>query len=266
MVTLKCPLVPTECMNNLSEQLGSLPAADAEIRALAESRSTPTPYCCNGAIGCQCKLCSDVRDDFRGLLNRLLSNTANAPPPPTELPPLPPSTLPPRMPTNPCAKPIAKKPMTLTVPIPEDVPVNFCFRPNDPSRTIDGTDVVPRAPFRAIDLPLLAQPMLQLEDGSIAGSETPSELVSHISWDRVSTAVSRTESDWHVTSARSNAGVRTEWMFDSTDLAEPSRREVCLPIPPNATLFDIASQRSESSWAPIEVFKFHSDAIPHREP
>ena len=51
-LTLRCPIVPTERMNALIEQLGSLEAADEQIRE--SNRPTQSPYCCNQSLGCQC--------------------------------------------------------------------------------------------------------------------------------------------------------------------------------------------------------------------
>ena len=160
---VEVPNRPDRKMNALSEQLGSLQAADEQIR------TAPAPYCCNGSIGCQCALCSSVRQDFMAALNRLCPQLAIAPPPPVELHPLPPSTLPPRM--NAIVKHAARKPLNIEAPIPEDVPMVFSLSPI--------------APFRAVDLPLLPKPVSEVDNQPNAGSETPPDLVSHISRDRV---------------------------------------------------------------------------------
>ena len=112
------------------------------------------------------------------------------------------------------------------------------------------------APFAAFDLPLIERHLLEIEDGfrgsaSIAGSDTPSDLVSHVSCDRVSVAVSTADSDWRVTSGPSYAPSRAEWIYDSSNLVGPSRQALAIPLPEGAERFDMASQRSESSWAPI---------------
>ena len=238
-------------MNSISENLGNLQAVDCEIRKNSET----SLYCCNGALGCQCVQCSDVRSDFLKALNRL--QIVTAPPPPTELPPLPPSTLPPRMPSS---KPIAKKPLQFSAPIPEDVPVNFCFSPNAPFRAIEETTVTDTASFGSHDLPLITRPLLQLEDGSIAGSDNPSELVSHISRERASTVLSTTDqSEWLFPAEPTSALSRAEWFYDSSNLAEPFRTSTSINIPDGTAHFDIASQRSESSWAPIYGGKVHGN-------
>ena len=109
--------------------------------------------------------------------------------------------------------------------------------------------------FSAIDLPLLTKrSCVDKDDGSIAGSETPSDLVSHISWGRVSGAVSTAGSEWLV-NLEPTAPVSTEWFSDCTDLKNPELMGRPLPIPDATALFDMTTQVSESSCAPIKEGK-----------
>ena len=113
----------------------------------------------------------------------------------------------------------------------------------------------PPAPFCAFDLPLLPRrSLVDRDEKSIAGSETPTDLVSHISWDRVSGAVPAAGSEWLIT-PEPTAPIRAEWISDSTDLQNPERMGLPLPIQEATTLFDMATQISESSWAPLKEGK-----------
>ena len=150
------------------------------------------------------------------------------------------------------AKSNAKKPMQISAPIPEDVPVNFCFKSNAPICALEETGEFAQATLGSNDLPLLSPPLLQLEDGSLAGSDNQSDLVSHVSMGRESAVLSRTDLiEWNFPAEPNTALSRTEWFYDGSNLVEPFRPSTQLVIPEGTTHFDIASQRSESSWAPI---------------
>ena len=244
-LTLRCPIVPTEQMNAISQRTHDLNAADTEIRANEAARSAGM---CNGSISCPCTSCSGVRSDllnafqlalgnsrptFDNTLANIASSSEIVPLPPTDEPPRPPPTLPPRMYTPSRAQ--AKR-LSIPAPVPEDVPTDFSFGPHSSI-----------APFRAIDLPLLSNPRIEGTLGEETASEPASESVSHISRGRMPGVVSTDGSEWVFAADQQNR----EWLFDETNLSTPTRRDVVIPIPDNTDTFEINTQASEASWAPI---------------
>ena len=256
-LTLRCPIVPTEVLNSISERTRNLSAADSLIR---DTAPVPADRSCNSAISCSCNGCSTVRTDLFNDLNRVLlcappandippvlppsTVVTEVPPRPLEAPARPPSTLPPRW----ASSTRSQRTLAIPAPVPEEVPTNFSFGPDLPS-----------APFRATDLPLNTRHEessdLAILDAADNASEAPSDSVSHISWDRVSVSASAVGSEWSIAQSHQDwhhsAPRQAEWFFDETNLSTPNRRDQVIPAPDGTPTFDIASQRSGHSRNPI---------------
>ena len=235
-LTLRCPIVPVETLNDISDRTHNLALADEEIRA------RPLNTGCNGAVSCSCDACVAVRREFLAALQSLMP--ATAPPPPVDSPPRPPSTLPPRMHisdkrTNmvriPASVPEGSQLVT-NAPFAEEVPENFSFD-NAPSSSS----------FRATDLPTISLPLPLEDEGSIAGSEAPSEVVTHVSSrGHLSIADSAPDAEWLFAAGKPKR--KEEWLYDATDVPQPNRLEVDPRLTANAVCFDMHSNASEASW------------------
>ena len=216
-------------MKDISKRTGDLSVADAEIRTQVTENN------CSGSLSCSCNACKEVRNELLSAL-RGLASPVPVPPRPTEAFPLPPSTLPPRFnQTRNAASPT-------TPAIPETI-----FEELDDSNS----DSHYTAPFLATDLPIYPNSVIA-PDGR---SETASEAVTHISWDRCSNAVTGTDSEW--TWAESSRNPQREWLADSSDLAVPPSGDGTLRVMENTAVFDLASHSSRvsnTSWVVHSLF------------
>ena len=253
-LTLRCPLVPVETLNEISARTHSLAVADAVIRA-----GPPAPAC-NLAVSCPCLACVAVRNDFLAALKSFapVTNTQSletsdpplpvvqAPLPPKELPPLPPSTLPPRFGNSDKKQPSIKIPAS----VPEHSPLvnNAPLAGEVPINIFDGDIATPSASFRSIDLPLLVnRPLPLLDEESKAASEEPSDGVTHISsCDHQSLPGSASDADWLFTTGTPRP--KEDWLYDETDILKPNRFEMDPILTANAVNFDMRSIASDASW------------------